>query len=68
MFIVNPLTAGGVDNLFSTHPAAENRIAALVQQAQAAGHGAVSAGRPTATSATPWGGTGRQPPRRGPWG
>jgi heat shock protein HtpX len=66
MFIVNPLTAGGVDNLFSTHPAAENRIAALVQQAQTAGFGAIGAA--DATTPTPWGGAGRQPPRRGPWG
>jgi len=27
MFIVNPLTAGGLANLFSTHPAMEERIA-----------------------------------------
>jgi heat shock protein HtpX len=67
MFIVNPLTAGGIDNLFSTHPAAENRIAALVQQAQAAGFGAGAIGQAHAP-ANPWGGDGRQPPRRGPWG
>ena len=29
MFIINPLTGGGMDNLFSTHPNTENRIAAL---------------------------------------
>lgn len=29
MFIVNPLTGQGMDNLFSTHPNVENRIAAL---------------------------------------
>ncbi len=29
MFIINPLHAGGMDNLFSTHPKTENRIAAL---------------------------------------
>lgn len=29
MFIVNPLMGGGMDNLFSTHPKTENRIAAL---------------------------------------
>jgi heat shock protein HtpX len=29
LFIINPLTGSGVDNLFSTHPATENRIAAL---------------------------------------
>ncbi|MGB0505328.1 MAG: zinc metalloprotease HtpX [Pikeienuella sp.] len=29
LFIVNPLSGRGMDNLFSTHPNAENRIAAL---------------------------------------
>ena len=29
MFIINPLSGHGVDNLFTTHPATENRIAAL---------------------------------------
>ncbi|MFT7596915.1 MAG: heat shock protein HtpX, partial [Paracoccaceae bacterium] len=29
LFIVNPLSGRGMDNLFSTHPKAENRIAAL---------------------------------------
>jgi len=29
MFIVNPLHGGGMDNLFSTHPAIENRIRRL---------------------------------------
>ncbi|WP_412058838.1 zinc metalloprotease HtpX [Bartonella sp. DGB2] len=33
MFIINPLNGQGADNLFSTHPATENRIAALEQQA-----------------------------------
>ncbi len=34
MFIVNPLSGERMDNLFSTHPATENRIAALEQLAQ----------------------------------
>ena len=34
LFIYNPLTGGGIDNLFWTHPKAENRIAKLVQQAE----------------------------------
>ena len=29
MFIINPLSGRGMDNLFSTHPSTENRIAAL---------------------------------------
>ncbi|MCL4066666.1 zinc metalloprotease HtpX [Pseudomonas sp. GX19020] len=31
MFIINPLNGRGADNLFSTHPATENRIAALME-------------------------------------
>ena len=37
LFIVNPLSGKGVDNLFSTHPKMEIRIAALKQQAQEMG-------------------------------
>ena len=33
MFIINPLSGRGMDNLFSTHPSTENRIAALEQLA-----------------------------------
>jgi heat shock protein HtpX len=29
LYIINPLSGGGMDNLFSTHPDTENRIAAL---------------------------------------
>jgi heat shock protein HtpX len=72
LFIVNPLTHHGMDNLFSTHPSTENRIAALEQVAAAMGHGGF--GRRAAAPAYParsggaaggpWGNTGR----RGPWG
>lgn len=31
MFIVNPLSGRALDNLFATHPATENRIAALME-------------------------------------
>src|SRR6185503_5562313 len=34
MFIVNPLSAGGLANLFSTHPAMEERIARLEAMAK----------------------------------
>ena len=34
MFIVNPLSAGGIANLFSTHPPMEERIARLEAKAQ----------------------------------
>lgn len=66
MFIVNPLSGSRMDNLFSTHPATENRIAALEQLAAQMGRGgyARAAARPTAAPAHgPWGGQ-----RRGPWG
>jgi len=31
LFIVNPLSGRGMDNLFSTHPSTENRVAALAR-------------------------------------
>lgn len=37
LYIINPLTRGGMDNLFSTHPNTENRLAALREQARAMG-------------------------------
>src|SRR5690349_6147864 len=63
MFIINPLTGQGMDNLFATHPSTANRIAAL--QALAAEMG----GRVPPTDRSyaprgPWGGGAR----RGPWG
>jgi heat shock protein HtpX len=33
LFIINPLSGIGMDNLFSTHPSTANRIAALEQLA-----------------------------------
>ena len=32
--ILNPLSSGGVANLFSTHPATEERIARLMEMAR----------------------------------
>lgn len=32
MFIINPLNGHGADNLFSTHPSTQNRVAALAQK------------------------------------
>ena len=67
MFIVNPLSGHGVDNLFATHPSTENRIAALQQLAAemgGQGGGAASGGRAYPTRG-PWG---RGSARRGPWG
>jgi heat shock protein HtpX len=63
MFIINPLSGHGVDNLFTTHPSTENRIAALQRLAAEMGAGA------PATSVTPrCGPWGRPTAPRGPWG
>jgi heat shock protein HtpX len=68
LFIINPLSGAGMDNLFATHPSTENRIAALMQIAQQMGPGPSS--RPTASAAYrsaprgPWGGNRAS----GPWG
>jgi len=59
LFIVNPLSGERMDNLFSTHPAMENRIAALEQLEREMGGAAGS--RVGATSVP------RNMPR-GPWG
>jgi heat shock protein HtpX len=37
LFIINPLTGQGMDNLFSTHPNTENRIAELERLASEMG-------------------------------
>jgi heat shock protein HtpX len=71
MFIINPLSGRQMDNLFSTHPDTENRIAALQEMA---GEGGMADDRPAATSVDsgPWGrrptgpSVGRTPPK-GPW-
>lgn len=80
MFIINPLSGQRMDNLFSTHPATENRIAALHQLAASVGmrpaaapasgprHGVWGGGSAApsrgASQGGPWGGGSR----RGPWG
>ena len=43
LFIVNPLTGERMDNLFSTHPATENRIAALQEMARSGSFDGVAA-------------------------
>ncbi len=70
LFIVNPLTGERMDNLFSTHPATANRIAALEQMARSGGRSAplnlrASAPSEAAAHPGPWSGLGA---RRGPWG
>jgi heat shock protein HtpX len=53
LFIVNPLSGERMDNLFSTHPAMENRIAALEQLEREMGGG--SEGFAPASGRGPWG-------------
>jgi heat shock protein HtpX len=73
LFIVNPLSGQRMDNLFSTHPSTQNRIAALQRLAQEMGQAAPQSGFGSGTSvpsypsdpAGPWG---SPPASRGPWG
>jgi len=70
MFIVNPLSAMGLDNLFSTHPPVEQRIAALQELARDMGQSA-SGSEPNhdmARAAVPQSGPWAERPRGGPWG
>jgi heat shock protein HtpX len=77
MFIINPLSGERMDNLFSTHPATENRIAALQQLAHQMGQssgggfggGSFTSGVASGPASGPWGGASRGGPRPGgPWG
>jgi heat shock protein HtpX len=69
MFIINPLSGQGFDNLFSTHPDTNNRIAALMDQAAQMGYGASPSpgGFLSGSENNPWGSSGTGG-RRGPWG
>jgi heat shock protein HtpX len=60
LFIINPLSGRGIDNLFSTHPSAENRVAALERLAREIGVGGFDGVQPHPTRAAsgPWGVTG----------
>jgi heat shock protein HtpX len=65
MFIINPLSGRAMDNLFTTHPATQNRIAALQRLAgQLGGQGSLPRAASTAPAGGPWNGQSR----RGPWG
>jgi heat shock protein HtpX len=74
LFIVNPLSGRGMDSFFSTHPAVENRIAALEEIAAEMGRGGArpmaaapaprAAGRASVPSSAP---RSAEPRRRGPW-
>jgi heat shock protein HtpX len=66
LFIINPLTGEGMDNLFSTHPNTSNRIAELAKQAAEMGVSARRSSGDESSSAGPWSGTSADP--RGPWG
>ena len=66
IFIVNPLSGEGADNLFSTHPSTANRIARLREMAAHNPHQTAAA-----APAGPWGSTSVLPPedrKPGPWG
>jgi heat shock protein HtpX len=65
LFIINPLTGEGMDNLFSTHPNTENRIAELEKLAAELGATGGSL-RQTRSSPGPW--SGSSAGQRGPWG
>lgn len=58
LFIINPLSGQGADNLFSTHPNTRNRIAQLREMAS-------RFGQPTMASG-PWGDAPKH--KSGPWG
>ncbi|MFL5044704.1 MAG: zinc metalloprotease HtpX [Xanthobacteraceae bacterium] len=73
LFIVNPLSGARMDNLFATHPATENRIAALIEMARRMGRSSsrgditgsgLGTGQRGSAPRGPWGGTRAS----GPWG
>ncbi len=73
MFIINPLHGERMDNLFSTHPATENRIARLQEMAADMGAGGPAPWGAEAGGAGGVGGGGSVPnagsrPDAGPWG
>jgi heat shock protein HtpX len=66
LFIINPLSGRGFDNLFATHPSTENRITALRELGRELGaRGAVS---PADAGHAPQGPWYRSSSSRGPWG
>ncbi|ANP46175.1 zinc metalloprotease HtpX [Candidatus Viadribacter manganicus] len=60
LFIINPLAGKGADNLFSTHPNTQNRIAQLMDIARRFGRAT------TPPQSGPWGAATAR--KRGPWG
>jgi heat shock protein HtpX len=66
MFIINPLSGQGFDNLFSTHPSTENRVAELQRLAAELGS---RAGAPQSRPRSgPWSAVRNRAAPRGPWG
>ena len=53
LFIINPLSGHGADNLFSTHPSTENRVRQLMQLSASLG-GARATAVPVTGRAGPW--------------
>jgi len=53
MFIINPLSGERMDNLFSTHPATENRVAALEAMEQEWSRGGASEAAPSREDVRP---------------
>jgi heat shock protein HtpX len=71
LFIVNPLHGTGSDNLFSTHPAMENRIARLNAMAEQQGAAPEFEAEPEVTASTRIGQStipSTVQKRHGPWG
>ena len=76
MFIINPLSGLGADSLFSTHPATEDRVAALEEMAREfAGRESLpeavdapvieAPAKPEPAAPNPWGRNAA--PKKGPW-
>lgn len=63
LFIINPLSGARMDNLFSTHPATERRIAALRAMKTKCPGAASSRSTARIGNPGPW-----NAPQRGPWG
>jgi heat shock protein HtpX len=74
LFIINPLSGERMDNLFSTHPSTENRIAALNALARELGSSSRTRYAPRPADGPgdngPWGNgpSGNAGGSRGPWG
>lgn len=68
LFIVNPLSGARMDNLFSTHPNVENRVARLQAMARDMGESGTPASAGAGSDASgPWSSE-RRAAGRGPWG